>query len=104
MKTTLLIISAVLLSRPLFAQTANAAPTVSTSTVTEVISSVPKSNTASYRLVYDPVSKRVIVLIYSSGITQTTKSIYTCTTYAQAQAFAATNAITGLPAQKTGQP
>ena len=102
MKPILLLIVSLAFAIPAVAQTTNAPPATVTSTLT--VSTAPAAAAAYYRLIYDPTGKKVKALIFSKAITSTPWSIYSCQTYAQAQAYATTNTLTGLPPQRAGQP
>jgi hypothetical protein len=75
--------------------------TINNKSVTESIA--PAQTSPYYRLCYDSTGK-VRDLIYDKGTTRTILSLYCATTYAEIQAYATANSLTGLPKQAPGQP
>ena len=70
--------------------------TVSGQTITYHVA--PSQTPAYYRLAYDSGTKKIAAAVFATGKTQTVYTLYCATTWAEVQAFAATNSLTGLPA------
>jgi hypothetical protein len=80
------------------------AATISTTTTTitvggdSVTANVSPARTPGYyRLVYDVSTKKIKTLVFSIGITETINGLFCADTYAEVQAYATANSLTGLP-------
>ncbi len=76
--------------------------TIGGSTVTAQVS--PARTPGYYRLAYDVTSKKIKALVFSIGLTETINGLYCADTYAEIQAFATANNLTGLPKDPNVQP
>jgi hypothetical protein len=94
----LILFSLLVLNAPMRAAqitTTTSSVTISGQTIAYSVS--PTRTTGYYRLAFDSGTKKIVGLLFSVGTTKTVYTLYCADTYAEVQAFATANALTGLP-------